>query len=444
MAAEMNWYGKLLAFFNPAPHVPPVAPERVPEMYRLIRWRILSSSFFGYAVFYIVRNNLPPVAKEVGESLAYDKSMMGTILAATALSYGVGKLFMGAFSDRSNPKRFMPFALVMTAVINFLFGASSSYSTHLALWTLNGFVQGGGWGPCGRSIGHWFSLRERGTIFAVWNISHNVGGAVAGVLAAHVAVLWGWPAAFHVPGVLALASAVILYLGLVDTPQSVGLPPVEDFRDDHPENRETHEAELSTRDLLLQNILFNRSLWLFAFANFFVYISRYAMLSWGPTYLKEVKHATMLEGGTSTMLIELAGIPSTLLIGWLSDKWSGRRGMVSLLCMVPIFFAFWAIKLNPPGRLWLDLTLMGIIGFFVYPPVMLLGVAALDLTSKKAVGTAAGFVGLLGYLGTMAQAQGIGYLAQYHGWDSVFNAILACNAAAIFLLAFTWNIKPRA
>ncbi|HNV71048.1 MAG TPA: MFS transporter, partial [Candidatus Ozemobacteraceae bacterium] len=221
-------------------------------------------------------------------------------------------------------------------------------------------------------------------------------------------------------------------------------PPIEEYHDDHPDSRESHEEELSTRELFVRNILFNRYLWLFACANFFVYIARYSMLAWGPTYLKEMKGATMLEGGTSTMLIELAGIPSTLLIGWLSDKWSGRRGMVSLLCMIPIFFAFLGIKLNPPGHLWLDLLLMGIIGFFVYPPVMLLGVAALDLTSKKAVGTAAGFVGLFGYIGSMAQAQGIGYLAQHHGWDSVFNTILACNAAAIVLLALTWNIKPRA
>ena len=107
-------------------------------------------------------------------------------------------------------------------------------------------------------------------------------------------------------------------------------------------------------------------------------------------------------------------------------------------------FAFLGIKLNPPGHLWLDLTFMGIIGFFVYPPVMLLGVVALDLTSKKAVGTAAGFVGLLGYLGSTFQAQGIGYLAQNYGWNSVFETLLGCNIMAIVLLAFTWNIKPRA
>ncbi len=48
------------------------------------------------------------------------------------------------------------------------------------------------------------------------------------------------------------------------------------------------------------------------------------------------------------------------------------------------------------------------IGFFVYPAVLLLVVSALDFTSKKAVGTAAGFLGLFGYLGRMVEGEGIG------------------------------------
>jgi hypothetical protein len=29
-------------------------------------------------------------------------------------------------------------------------------------------------------------------------------------------------------------------------------------------------------------------------------------------------------------------------------------------------------------------------------------------------------------------------------WDLVISAILGCTLLAIFLLAFTWNIKPKA
>jgi len=87
------------------------------------------------------------------------------------------------------------------------------------------------------------------------------------------------------------------------------------------------------------------------------------MLDWGPTYLREVKHSTLEGGGLAILIIEFGGIPSTILMGWLSDKFGGRRGMVSLLCMIPILFAFTGIYFNPPGNLWLDLSMLAIVGF---------------------------------------------------------------------------------
>ena len=61
------------------------------------------------------------------------------------------------------------------------------------------------------------------------------------------------------------------------------------------------------------------------------------------------------------------------------------------------------------------MTFLAIIGFFIYPPVMLLGVFGLDLTSKKAVGTAAGFIGLFGYIGRTVQAKGFGWAVDHYG-----------------------------
>ena len=168
--------------------------------------------------------------------------------------------------------------------------------------------------------------------------------------------------------------------------------------------------------------------------------------------LREIKGATLTGGGIAILIIEFGGIPSTLLMGWLSDRVGGRRGMISLLCMIPIFGAFAGIYLNPPGNLWLDMVFLAIVGFFVYPPVMLLGVFGLDLTSKKAVGTAAGFIGLFGYIGRTVQAKGFGWIVHHFGalhgaefgWNLVIFAILGCTLLAIILLGFTWNIKPKA
>jgi len=436
---QMNW-----GFLQPAPHIARVSAGATKRIYPRLRWQVLESVFIGYAAFYLVRNNLPVVSKEMGQALNYSKDQIGNMLAVMVAVYGLGRFVMGSLSDRSNPRYFMSLGLLATAACNFAFAAVSNYRAHLALWALNGLAQSMGWAPCGRSLSHWYSIRERGTIFGFWNLAQNLGGGLIGVIAAYSAVWLGWRSAFYVPGILAVLCAIYLMLRLRDTPQSVGLPSIEEYRNDYPEGRSgAGEKELGTRELLVDYILKNRYLWLIAFANFFVYIARYAMLDWGPTFLKEVKHASLGEGGIGTFTLEFSAMASTVLAGWLSDKIGGRRGMICVVCMIPAFLAFVGILYSPNNQLWLDLALFGIIGFFVYPAQMLLGILALDVTSKKAIGTANGLLSILGSLGRVAESKGIGALAQHYGWNAALYGILISVLVGIGLMAFLWNLTPQ-
>lgn len=146
-----------IALLRPAAHIVRLPDEQVRRLYPKFRWRILEATFIGYASFYLVRNNLPVVSKEMGQALHYTKGQIGNLLALTSIAYGIGKFFLGTWSDRSNPRYFMPAGLLATALCNFIFGAASNYPTHLFLWTLNGLAQGMGWAPCGRSLGHWLA-----------------------------------------------------------------------------------------------------------------------------------------------------------------------------------------------------------------------------------------------------------------------------------------------
>jgi len=473
--------------FAAAPSIPRLPEAEVRRHYPRYRRRVTEATFIGYSTFYLVRNNLAVVAKDMRAALQYDEGMIGSILAITAITYGLGKFVMGAVSDRSNPRVFMASGLLGTALCNFAFGGVASYPLHLALWAMNGFVQGMGWPPCGRSMGHWFSREERGLWFSVWNTSTNLGGGLAGALAGWAASYYGgWQYAFFVPGVIATIGAVYLFGRLCDTPQSVGLPPIEEYAGTDrqqcaacghdlrlpagphcpgcggpsdgavaaaaPASAADPERELTFKELFLDYVLTNRYVWLLAIANFFAYITRYSMLDWGPTYLREMKGATLTGGGVAILIAEWGGIPSTVLLGWLSDRIGGRRGMVAMLCMLPILAAFTTILFTPPGYLWLDMTMLAVVGFFIYPVLNLILILSLDLTSKKAVGTAAGFIGLFGYVGRMTQAQGFGLMqkhlkglyGEHATWNMVLYSILGCAAVAIALLAFTWRLRPKA
>jgi MFS transporter, OPA family, glycerol-3-phosphate transporter len=434
----------VIAWFKPAPHRPPLPPAEVTRLYPRLRWQIFEAAYLAYAMFYIVRNNFAPVSKEIGTAMGYDKVTIGDILTSTAIAYGIGKFVMGFFADRSDSRKYMAVAMFLTALCNFAFGSATSYGGQLLLWTLNGFVQGMGYGPCTRGLAHWYSVRERGAIFGAWNTAHCIGGGAAAFLAAACAQHWGWRSAFYVPGAIALLGSLYLFWRMRDTPQSEGLPPVEEFKNDWPpEETELHEKEISFREMFSHYILPNGRLWILATANIFVYIARYAMVDWGPTYLKEVKGASLVSGGMSTVVIELSGAAGMIIMGLLSDKIGGRRARLSALAMIPLPLFFLALIYS--NSLALTYVLFGLIGFFVYTPVTFSGVVAFDLTSKKAQATAAGFVGMFGYVfgRGVVQGMGLGWLAQNYGWNAVLYAVIACIVLGFVLLAFLWNVRPR-
>jgi MFS transporter, OPA family, glycerol-3-phosphate transporter len=453
----MNPFTALRRLYAPPAPRPMRPPAEVERVYPGYRWRMLQATFIGYATYYLIRNNLSPIKPELETALGYTKTMLGNIGAVTALSYGLSKFVMGVLSDRSDARKFMATGLLLSAACNFAFGMSTSYHAHLWLWGLNGFFQGMGWPPCGRTMGHWFSESERGLTFSIWNTSHNVGGAIAGYLAAwSVTTFGGWQYAFYVPGVLSVIGAVYIFASLRDTPQSLGLPPIEEYRNDYPaaagESCIIEERDLTFRELLIGKVLLNPWVWLLAIANFFAYITRYSMIDWGPTYLSEIKGVSLKEGGFSTTVLEVGGIPSTIALGWLSDKLGGRRGMVAALCMLPILAAFTVILFTPNNALWLDMAMLFTVGFFIYPVINLITIAALDIVSKKAIGAAAGFIGLFGYVGRMVMEKGFGwtvdaYTASHskeYAWDIVLYVILACGVMSTLLLACTWRLRPRA
>jgi OPA family glycerol-3-phosphate transporter-like MFS transporter len=294
---------------------------------------------------------------------------------------------------------------------------------------------------------HWYSIKERGTMMSIWNVAHNVGGGLVGPIAIlAIEIFADWHSKFYFPGLIALVFAVIAYVLVRDTPQSCGLPPIEEYKNDYPKNYSVeHEKELSAKEIFFKYVFNNRVLWYIAFANAFVYLVRYGILDWSPTFLEEAKGFSLKQSGWAYFLYEWAGIPGTLLCGLISDRvFKGRRAPATIIYMVLVTIAVLVYWKNPPGNIWIDNTALIAIGFLIYGPVMLIGVQALDLVPKKAAGTAAGLTGLFGYMGGALFANiAIGIVVDNWGWDGGFELIIAACILSIFFTALTWNREKK-
>src|SRR5438445_1912907 len=139
------------------------------------RLRMLYATIFGYAAFYLVRQNLSMAMPGIGEEFGYSKYDLGWITSVFSISYGVGKLVNGYFSDRSDARYFMSIGLFLSAIISILMGLGSGLFFFILCWGLNGCFQSMGWPACARVITHWFSPTELGSKWAVCASSHQLG-----------------------------------------------------------------------------------------------------------------------------------------------------------------------------------------------------------------------------------------------------------------------------
>ncbi|MCX6932878.1 MAG: phosphoglycerate transporter protein PgtP [Verrucomicrobia bacterium] len=436
----------MISFLKPAQSISPLPADRIDPEYRRLRWQVFAGIFVGYAAFYLVRNNfalaLPSILKAHPE---FTKVQLGWAMTGLSVAYGISKFIMGSVSDRSNPRWFMALGLLLTSGVTFAFGTVPAIYDSLALiivlQALNGWFNGMGWPPCGKTMVHWWSTKERGKIVAAWNAAHNVGGALVAVFATWAVVRFGdWGATFYFNAAIAAGVAGLILLLLRDTPQSCGLPAIESHKDDYPPNYSAdHERTFTFREIFVSHVLNNKFLWAIAIANAFVYFVRFGVVNWIPTYLQTAKGFNFKESGFAWTAFELAGIPGTLLCGWISDRvFKARRAPATILFMGLTLVGLLIYRWNDTGPYWIDVAALIMIGFFIYGPIMMIGLHALDLVPKKAAGTAAGFTGFFGYfLGSAPSGAGVGWIAHTWGWDGVFSTMIACCVLTMGFSAMT-------
>jgi OPA family glycerol-3-phosphate transporter-like MFS transporter len=436
----------MIARLKPAPAAAPLPPVAVNAEYRRQRRRVFIGIFAGYAAYYLVRNNLalaiPDVLREYPD---YSKAQLGLALTGLSVAYGFSKFLMGSVSDRSNPKYFLPLGLLLSCAIMAACGLYKALYASLGLLillqTINGWVQGMGWPPCGKTMVHWFSTRERGRVVSVWNVAHNLGGGLVSTLALlGVTLFHDWGAKFYFNALIAAIVAIAVFALMQDTPQSRGLPPIEEHKNDYrPDYSADHERTFTFREIFFDHVLNNRFLWAIAVANAFVYFVRYGVVNWIPAYLETAKGYSFRESSLAWSLYEYAAIPGTIACGWISDKvFNSRRAPATMLFMALTLGAVVVYWLNLHGPIWIDYAALIAIGFLIYGPIMIIGLHALDLVPKKAAGTAAGFTGLFGYVfGSAIAGTGVGWIADHWGWNGVFITMVACCLLTIVFSALT-------
>ena len=233
----------ILSFFRksaPAPHLPKDDDAMI-RLYKKLRRQSFIAGTVGYSLYYVCRTSLNVVKKPILESGALDATQLGVIGSALLFAYAIGKFVNGFLSDHSNIKRFMAAGLAVSAVANLLVGLLGFangggivgnmvlFVAFAVMWGVNGWSQSMGAPPAIIALSRWYPLSKRGTYYGFFSASHNLGEFLSFLFVGAVVGFFGWQWGFvgsSVAGVLGVLTIVLL---MHDTPESKGLPPIEEL-----------------------------------------------------------------------------------------------------------------------------------------------------------------------------------------------------------------------
>ena len=445
------------------------SPE-VQKRLKYWQWRTLIATMIGYAMFYFVRKNFSFAMPGMESDLGLTKSQLGLFLTLNGVIYGLSRFVNGFLADRINARYYMSIGLMLCAVSNFAFGFGVDISTWITgeasgeqftnvlimfmgiMLLVNGLCQGSGFPPVARLLPQWFQPSELATKMSIWNTSHSIGAGLVGILCGYIMIHLGtgenhegaWRWCFWIPSIIAFVGAIGLLLTLRDNPTSVGLPELEGST--VTTKTATKEEKSAEYKLFLRKMVFgNPLLWILAIANFFVYIVRFAVLDWGPTMLQQLKGISPANSGWLVAAFEITGIAGMLFAGWATDKFlKGRAHRACVFCMagVALFITlFWLIPFDGALNSATSGIAFCMIGFCIYGPQALIGIAAANQATKKASSAANGFTGLIGYAATIVSGVGFGYVATKFGWDIVYISVIAIAIVGMAVFLLMWKAK---
>ena len=442
------------------------------------QWETLLVTMGGYALYYVIRKNLSIAMPLLGE-IGVSKVQLGAFLTCGGIVYGVGRFLNGIVADRNSARKVMAIGLFICSFVNVLFGLSdwiveaaawghaalpggeaggspSPATASIALvwtmgiiWIVNQYFQGMGVGPCIKTLPKWFPPEELSTKQSIWNLSHSIGAGAVFALCGWLLIplFHSWRLCFIVPAAIAAAGGVAVLFLFKDSPEEVGLSIGDDrtSRDSRsPSNPIDGMGDY--KSYVSRHVFCNPKVWIIAIADFFVYTVRFAALDWGIVLLMETKGLSLAAATTLCFVFEIVGGNLGMVVaGWATDRFFGSCAhRTSVLCMAGAALAiaaFWFVPVSAP--IVVKLLPFMMIGFFIYGPQALLGVATTQQATPRAAGVAGGFVGIFSYASTILSGIGFGFVAQHWGWNAAYATILAAALVGGAVLSFIWRADVR-
>lgn len=383
-----------------------VTEEKVEETYKSLRARTFWGATAAYSLFYLCRLSMGVVKKPLIDGGLFTPTELGVIASAFYFVYAIGKFINGFMADYCNVRRYMATGLAVSSVINLLMGSVGltggfsgipSYVIYLVfvlLWGINGWALSMG-SPSGIvSLSRWFPQSRRGTFYSIFCSTPYIGEALSMVITGSIVAAFGWEYGFIASALGGFAGVGIILAFVSDTPQSKGLPSVQEIS-----GEEVKAVDKMPTRAIQKFVLKNPAIWIIAISCAFINLTKYGIMEWGVLYLQGAREYSLESASWIIGFSAIFAIVGTVGAGWLSDTvFKGNRVIPALLSGFVSLVAL-ALFLLVDGNRWVMAAFVSVFSLAVGVLYCIVsGLMAIDIVPRKATGAALGIVGISSYM----------------------------------------------
>lgn len=408
--------------------------EKKSKKFSCYAWLVLLSFGFMYLFFYNGRQNINLVMTQMADGLGSTTTALGIVSSALFWAYAFGQLINGRLGAFFGYKRFMAIGVVGSVVINLLISFQHSIPVITVLWGLNGYFQSMVWSNGLGVVNKWWPRSKRG--FATGLTTFFSGMAQVTTYLSILLCLslnpdWGWRAAFRFPMIPLVISLVAFILFFKNTPEDVGLAPLNDG--DDTQNEELERLIKEKGYFYPYRLLFSEpKVILFCLISAIAGIGRYGLITWIPTYFTEELGLAIKDGIFSSILLPFGQACAMFIFPIITDKF--LKGKREPIIIIAALITFSGMLVFPFVRNQTAASLMlFVLGVFSMVTGVIWTIAG-DIGGKALSSTVIGIFDWAAYMGAAIQATLFGFVKDTFGWSAIFIII---GVLYIILLVLT-------
>lgn len=371
------------------------------------RWVICGLLFLATVINYVDRQMLGVLKPIIQGEMGWTEINYSDIVFYFQASYSIFYLLFGAFVDRVGARVGYAVAFLIWQLSHIAHAGATNLTQWFAVRVALGIGESGNFPSGIKAVTEWFPKKERAFATGVFNAGSNIGAIVTPLVVPIFITFFDWRMAFVATGVIGmlwLVAWLMVYRRPEET-KSLGASELAHIQQDPPDTE---------KKLGWFAILPKPATWAYSIGKFLIDPVWWMLLFWLPDFFKKTFHVDVrqTDGIIAIAVVYILSDIGSVFGGYLSSAMIHRgvslgaaRKIAMLFCAVLALPYFFVTQITD---LWTAVFVIGVVAAAHQGFSANLYTIPGDLFPRRAVGSVIGIGGMVGGIGGMIMAKGVG------------------------------------